>query len=78
MEQRSRKGLKDEGSGGGEGCILCRHSWEFMEPWGHVWERGNSDLTECKYKGPEAGVPGVLEELQGRPGWLQRVDGFGV
>lgn len=38
--KRSRKGLKDEKVlEVGRGCIPCRHSWEFMEPWGHVWER---------------------------------------
>lgn len=40
--------------------------------------KGNSDLTECKYKGPEAGIaPGVLEELQGDQGGCRGVDGLG-
>lgn len=38
--KRSRNGLKDEKVlEVGKGCILCRHIREFMEPWGHVWER---------------------------------------
>ena len=45
--------------------------WGVYGALGACLGKGNSDLTECKYKGPEAGIaPGVLQELQGdQGGW---------
>lgn len=77
--KRSRNGLKDEKVlEVGRGCILCTHIGELYGALGACLGKGNSDLTECKYKGPEAGIaPGVLQELQGDQGGWRGVDGLG-